>query len=1268
MVVSFFIKTANADRIVAIKGDPLTSVGASAQLRKKRKNPTIKNGKVEVVGQGQTSTGIFIRQYGLQSVEGGETYDVKIYSNGEQIVLGSGSYAHNTQVRGKKEMLGKQNVYNGGAAFFTNVMKGGIQNLGTQLGGESKEGGLAVDTKVFKGGIQRVLAKGVANNTVLEDGALQEVYFGGSVETLTINSNASSRVYAGAILKGAIAVNDFGMLNLYAGGSNEQGTTVENVILNGKNSLLQFFATESNESSFLIKKLSGNGRVVFVYKESAPYYSKLYIDDLSGNMDFYFNVNFSDECSDSLFIANGTGSHKIDVVDYGHEITDSFLSPLNLVTDASGGAHFTLKSHLDKKADVVDGGAYLYNLRHKKGNDKDEKIWYLAVAERNHNSLSVFSDTKLSVIAPLRQEKNILTSQDPIFNFYESNFSLYADDFSVGEDKFTLQNFTLSDDKEIYISNNGEISAAQLSINNFVENAGIIYVEAGGVSKNATIGRGGSEIVREQGTSEYTIIYEGGKQSVEGGGTVVGVQIYGGNQSVFGDDYVNGVIVGSSAYETQIYGQNETLGEQNVYDDGVAWNTKVMDGGVQNLAKWFFEDDFALKSGGLAMKTEVFAGGRQRVLAGGKAEDVILHAGAVQEVHAGGYVKNLTIESGANSWVFAGSMLEGEVAVHDSGYLYLYAGEDNHQAIVESINLNEDKSRLYAVSSNFDDKNSHIKNLSGVGEVIFTSDDSSLYYSRLFVDDLSGNIHFYFNVSLAEEKGDYLFIKNGSGYHAVSVTDSGIEITNPSSTSLDLIVDQSGEAHFTLQDFSGEKINDIDGGTYKYGLKRKKNYYETIWYLAAVFLDKEVSNNLSRRRRSLQHLSKNQPISTFSTSVSPEGHVNTNKLSRLSASHRHLRQGRQRSVTLTVISPENQAVGSSRLGNRSQSPSQKLQPVTSPASRSLADEMITRPSVQNSLLLQVKQDEEIKVSDFLTTPSTDAVLSMAVAPALIFNNEVQTVRSGRGILDRSKKNASLWTYAIKSKEHVATGHTDFNLEQTGIVLGVNGLSELTNGEFYIGGFGGYDQARVAHARGGTSGINSYSIGTYVTYFDHSGWYLDGVLKYNHYKNNLKAISTNGLSVQGDYTQWAVGTSFEAGYRFKTTQNSWMQPYAHLTWLQVEGKEIKLSHGMKGDISRSVSLRSEVGLSLGYEFGSGTGTSSMAYITAAWLRENINNNHTTINKHHKFITDLSGNFGKLGIGLSGSVSDRLKLYAEGHYLKGRKVKQSLQGVLGIRYSF
>ncbi len=108
--------------------------------------------------------------------------------------------------------------------------------------------------------------------------------------------------------------------------------------------------------------------------------------------------------------------------------------------------------------------------------------------------------------------------------------------------------------------------------------------------------------------------------------------------------------------------------------------------------------------------------------------------------------------------------------------------------------------------------------------------------------------------------------------------------------------------------------------------------------------------------------------------------------------------------------------------------------------------------------------------------------------------------------------------------------------------------------------------------------------------------------------------------------------------------------------------------MTGDINPFTSLHSEIGLSLGYEFGLGAVSSSLAYITVAWLCENKDDNHTTINQWHQFATDLSGNADKVGIGLSSLVSDRLKLYAEAHYVKGYKTKQSLQGILGVHDSF
>ncbi|WP_332060386.1 BafA family autotransporter [Bartonella sp. CB74] len=1235
------------------------------------------------------------------------------------------SSAYYTIVSGMDGSIGQQNLYDGGIAWGTKVESKGEQNLYT---GNGNIGGFASNTKVSGTGRQHILAGGMAENITLVDKAVQIVYPGGQINGLTINDYASSWLHVGAVSRGAIEVSDHGHLYLYAG-DKKNHITKKRLSVVGRSDEDLFFVGMQNGSSIYLEKLGGEGGTVDF--SSVPYDPRrlsLHVGQLSGELHFNFNIDIKNNRGDYLVInGEGAGEHTVSVTDSGSEFTDS-LSQKNgavrvyLVTDRSGSkdVNFTLVRDSGEKTSAIDGGTYMYGLYKTTGSSiGSPTMWYLGTKADSHSSdvsslrtksrsktkpktstpdasankpqsHSNFASNFPSWTAFMRNTETLKPKERPPRHLKENLPALFHPISSLSEEQ-PVDSIVDADGNE-----NGVLTVISRG-KEVLKGSALISTR---VNTDVIVKNGGVEIVENGMSSMKSTVERGGMQIVTRKGTAINTKIHGGTQLVFEEEsfrHLKEIAKHSSAYETEISGVNGTIGQQNVYDGGEAWHTVVLSGGEQNL----YTGNSNI--GGSASNTIVSGTGRQHVLAGGTATNTTLRDQAVQIVYPDGKINGLTIDGGASSWLHAGArILTKEIKVNKGGDLYLYAGDSTNFVTGEQL-LVEDRSSetIFHVGKRDSGKRSWFlfEKLSGDGgNVRFISILYDKRHLSLRVEDLSGSLNFYFNINATgngyskyngtNEYSNYLLINKGEGSHKISVADSGTEITDffskndMSSSHIVLVADrtENGGASFTLADYSGKEIKGVDGGTFMYGLHKGNMVIGTgdnitVWYLGT----KNDAFSLSSYQ--LSYISEQSKEESTAVNVSQLPHQSSSrsrrrgfaagngnvrerdKVPRL-RTPRHLRGNQQ----VSISSSENQAVGSSRLGNRSQSPSQKLQPVTSLASRSLADEMITRPSVQDSLLLQVKQDEEIKVSDFLTTPSTDAVLSMAVAPALIFNNEVQTVRSGRGILDRSKKNASLWTYAIKSKEHVATGHTDFNLEQTGIVLGVNGLSELTNGEFYIGGFGGYDQARVAHARGGTSGINSYSIGTYVTYFDHSGWYLDGVLKYNHYKNNLKAISTNGLSVQGDYTQWAVGTSFEAGYRFKTTQNSWMQPYAHLTWLQVEGKEIKLSHGMKGDISRSVSLRSEVGLSLGYEFGSGTGTSSMAYITAAWLRENINNNHTTINKHHKFITDLSGNFGKLGIGLSGSVSDRLKLYAEGHYLKGRKVKQSLQGVLGIRYSF
>ncbi|WP_273717546.1 MULTISPECIES: BafA family autotransporter [Bartonella] len=805
---------------------------------------------------------------------------------------------------------------------------------------------------------------------------------------------------------------------------------------------------------------------------------------------------------------------------------------------------------------------------------------------------------------------------------------------------------------------------------------------------NMTIGYGEVELIDNGITSVGSTIKKGGMQIVTRAGITINAEILGGQQFVHEEPNIDLTRKPrrSSAYNSTVTGGDGAIGQQNVYDGGETWYTKVGNNGEQNLYAG------QRKEGGRATATEVSDNGRQHVLALGESVKTTLKDRAVQVVYPEGLVDTLTITDSAKSWLHVGVKdVVGEVRVNNHGELYLFAGGRTNHITKKNIPLERkpDEPIFEVGERKIGEKPQiKIKDLGGQGgTVIFSSIPYDPRYISLYVEKLSGDLHFRFNISATWEASDYLSIGEGAGNHKINIADSGREITAPLSqknslvTELPLITDRShnGGVNFTLADLSGKDITAVDGGTYQYRLVKRGRCADssgsaTIWYLSRASGDTEGSSSevecVNKKAKIPLALSadagtqSDQGASSGGKDIGPR--PLTKKQPPKKRPPRHLRETQNvSSVSVSSSQEKRTHVVFPPTGSRPLS-DEKQAVVVSASSQSSADQMTLRPVHKDQLFPQLS--EKLSVSDFLTTPSTDAVLSMSVAPAMVFHNEMQSVRMGRGILDKSKKNTALWTYAIKSKESIATEHIDFKLDQTGIVLGINGLSEWENGDFYIGGFGSYDHARIAHARGGTSGINSYGIGAYVTYLDHSGWYLDGILKYNHYQNTLKAVSTNGLGIEGSYTQWAVGTSFEVGYRLQTSKSSWLQAYGQFTWLQVEGKEIKLSNDMVGDLRPFTSLRSEVGLSLGYEFGSHEASSSLAYITAAWLRENKDDNQTLINQHHPFTTDLSGNAGKLGIGLSSLVSEKLKFYGEAHYVKGRKTKQSLQGIIGVRYSF
>ncbi|WP_019220451.1 pertactin-like passenger domain-containing protein, partial [Bartonella senegalensis] len=573
------------------------------------------------------------------------------------------------------------------------------------------------------------------------------------------------------------------------------------------------------------------------------------------------------------------------------------------------------------------------------------------------------------------------------------------------------------------------------------------------ISSNITIENGGVEIVENGRTSVDATIKKGGMQVVTHGSTAMNTKVQGGKQFIFEDKSIinlEGLEKRSSAYTATVTGVGGAVGQQNIYDGGKAWYTKVMEGGEQNIYMGQRED------GGIAEGTIASGNGRQNVLKEGMAIKTTLKDGAVQVVYPGGILDGLTINGSASSWIHVGAELIGEIQVNDGGHLYLYAGDSIDSITKEKLSVKgrtDEVLFLVGERNNKEKPQVAIEDLGGNGgHVIFASIPYEPRHISLQVQLLSGSLTFHFNMSSTGGYGsDYLWIDSGSGDHKIHVTDSGSEITDPFSqkknimTQLNLVTDRSpGEgANFTLADGFGTKTPAVDGGAYMYSLHKRKRCAEssgdaTVWYLAARAESSDRSNshgqcvkNKSKTRVPFVASSSDMGAQSNRNSSSSQ---NRNSNSQVTTSNknsgqkpkqrppRHLREAQHPPVPPTIPSLENPADGISLSTGHHHYSDEKEQTVVSVDGQSLADQMTMRPSQQDQSSSQSR--EEMPVPRFLTTPSTDSVLSISVAPALIFHHELQTVRTGRGIVDRSKKHGAFWVHAIKSKDNVAADHRD----------------------------------------------------------------------------------------------------------------------------------------------------------------------------------------------------------------------------------------------------
>lgn len=321
-----------------------------------------------------------------------------------------------------------------------------------------------------------------------------------------------------------------------------------------------------------------------------------------------------------------------------------------------------------------------------------------------------------------------------------------------------------------------------------------------------------------------------------------------------------------------------------------------------------------------------------------------------------------------------------------------------------------------------------------------------------------------------------------------------------------------------------------------------------------------------------------------------------------------------------------------------------------------------------SYLLE-KQDNDwfIVGEGKVISPSTQSALALFNAAPAIWNSELTTLRSRMGEV-RGQDEGGGWirTYGNRFNANTGAG-TNYQQRQQGLSFGADAPIAVANGNLVLGLMGGYSKSDLDLNRGSSGTVNSYYVGAYGTWLFDEGYYLDGVLKFNKFRNESDVAMSDGNKTKGRYNNTGVGGSLEFGKHIKLADDYFVEPYTQLSGVFIGGDSYRLDNGMKAENSRTQSVLGKVGTTAGRDFTLDDGSVVQPYVRVAMAHEFSRGNDVKVNET-RFDNNLFGSRAELGAGLAVSLSKRVQLHADFDYMKGKHVEQPWGANIGLKVAF
>lgn len=302
------------------------------------------------------------------------------------------------------------------------------------------------------------------------------------------------------------------------------------------------------------------------------------------------------------------------------------------------------------------------------------------------------------------------------------------------------------------------------------------------------------------------------------------------------------------------------------------------------------------------------------------------------------------------------------------------------------------------------------------------------------------------------------------------------------------------------------------------------------------------------------------------------------------------------------------------------------------------------------------------------SPGASAVLALFNSPITLLYGEASSLRSRMGELRFNGGKSGAWARTYGNQYNVSgRSGVAYKQNQQGLSLGAD--ARVNDGDVLVGVMGGFSQSDLNLEHGTSGTVKSYYFGPYATWMDRdTGYYVDGVLKFNRFRNEAKVGLSDGTRAKGDYDNWGVSASAEIGRHIKLSNAYFIEPFVLISAAQIQGKRFSLDNDMEADGDHARSLLGKVGTTFGRNFDIGNGVVAQPYVRAAIANEFVNNNKVKVNESNVFNNDLSGSRAEFGAGVAVALSEKWQVHVDLDYSNGEHIEQPFGVSLGGRYSF